>query len=1215
MIAGAFSSKLLAQKDVTSQYITNATLSSLNGWTTTYTKDRETNDPANAFSSTIRGNNTTGYATEAYAGWGELIQTEYAIKQTIKLPAGHYTLVCYAFFRQGDANDADHNNATKAYLKAGENSVPLKTLRSIPAASYANNQAEGANVFDSKMYRNTLDFTIDADNTEIEIGVEGIFDEIRSWCIVGMFELIDNDQLATMDSPFDVTGYITNPGFEYRNMEGWTVAPDGYFQTQSNNQNFKVGGFYAEKWQGSGALPEGSMTQTITSLPAGYYKLTANLGGNGTYIDLNGKTASWTADKDYTVGYVLSEGENLTITAGKTAEGSANWIHFDNFKLQFCGDVAAALTALCDNVTAYEGKLPEAAYNKLVEDVNALNISYTDVDELLAAIDAVNELYEAADALLAVIDDYNTALERAQAAANTTGKVNEALRESLNSVIAANNPVAEQTADAYVAATDALNNAAATVENSIASYAVIANGKVSTDAIDGWAINTPNGALECNTWSTEADGSGISTPFVQDWIAAGTPLGEGKLYYTFTGLTPGESYSVTALVRAYNESNNSGTVVSGATFYVGNGQKNLDDFGAPCTGNFATKGVFGTLTCAGTVDENGVLEFGIKVNATSPVNWISIDDITIKESSGIVPTAIALDQQSLSLNTGDITTLTATITPDDAEDKTLLWSSSDENVAIVSNGVISAIGAGTATITVNAVAGNHVTASATVTVSDAPGIANKSEVTGTGEFLVRNVATGLYLGAANAWGTQASLVKHGVVLTAKQSGNGYTLTNIVTANSGLGDNAFTDNGSPVAFTLAPVEGKEKVYTLAYNGNYLTAQVGNDILAINGSNATSSLAQWEFIDEEARMANLQAATAENPADATYFLMDPNFSRVNGYYGSWTFEASNKNNAGENENFCVESYHSTFSMNQEIIVPNGTYRITAQGFYRQDGSDNDNLPYFFANNEKQNFPLKTGTENSMADASASFSAGLYTIEPITVEVTDHVLNIGAKNESNTNLWCIWDNFEVEMLSYSEDQDIIANVSAAGYTTLYYSKLNLTVPEGVEVYGASVNDRKIELNAIDADVIPSGTGVVIKAAQGEYRFPVSYANEVVALEAGNELQGTDEATTVAEEGFKYYVLSLKKGGNASTIGFYFQVEGGESVNNGAHKAYLAVPAEQAGNITGFDIETLTGISDMQLTRSDNGEAYSLSGVRMKSGNLPKGLYIIGGKKTVIK
>ena len=334
-----------AQRDVTSQYITNATLSNqTNGWTKTFTKKWETNDPKDAFSESTRGNNTTGFATEAYAGWGDLIQTEYSMKQTITLPAGHYTLVNYSFFRQGDADDADHNSKSLAYLRAGDKSVLLKTLRSIPASGYANSQKEGADVFDSKMYRNTIDFTIDAANTTIEIGVDGKFDEARSWCIVGQFELINNDLPASLEAPFDVTGYITNPGFEYRDMTGWSVSPEGYFGAQGNNQGFKVGGWYAEKWQESGALPDGSMTQTLNGLPQGYYKLTANMGGNGTYVSLNDKTATWTTDKDYELICIIGENDPLTITAGKSG-GTANWVHFDNFKLYFCGEPTIAVVA------------------------------------------------------------------------------------------------------------------------------------------------------------------------------------------------------------------------------------------------------------------------------------------------------------------------------------------------------------------------------------------------------------------------------------------------------------------------------------------------------------------------------------------------------------------------------------------------------------------------------------------------------------------------------------------------------------------------------------------------------------------------------------------------------------------------------------------------------------------------------------------------------
>ncbi|MBQ7510330.1 MAG: starch-binding protein, partial [Prevotella sp.] len=444
-----------AQKDVTSQYITNATLSNgTNGWTNVN------------FNTPVQGNNTVGYASECYAGWGSLEKDNYSLKQTITLPAGHYTLVNYSFFRYGLNADTDASKSL-AYLVAGSDKVAVKTLGSITAAGYANSQAEGANAFDSKMYRNTVNFTIDADNTPIEIGLEGTFDLKQSWMICGMFELINNDILATMDAPFDVTGYITNPGFEYRDMTGWTQDPSGFFGTQSNSQSFRVGGYYAEKWQpaASGALAAGSFSQTLSDLPAGLYKLTANLGGNGTYVGLNGKTANWEADKDYTVGYVLAENEDLTITAGKTAEGTANWIHFDNFRLQFCGDVAAALTTLCADVTEYESKLSASDYAALQTAVAGYNKNYSDVDELLAAIDAVQALYDAADLYVA----YTDALTAAQTV-DQTAKMNNDVLTALQTAIATEITMSSTAAD-VVAATNALNTATTNATASIANYA------------------------------------------------------------------------------------------------------------------------------------------------------------------------------------------------------------------------------------------------------------------------------------------------------------------------------------------------------------------------------------------------------------------------------------------------------------------------------------------------------------------------------------------------------------------------------------------------------------------------------------------------------------------------------------------------------------------------------------------------------------------------
>ena len=82
---------------------------------------------------------------------------------------------------------------------------------------------------------------------------------------------------------------------------------------------------------------------------------------------------------------------------------------------------------------------------------------------------------------------------------------------------------------------------------------------------------------------------------------------------------------------------------------------------------------------------------------------------TIRVNKKVVNvTGIILDKVSAELTEGETVTLTATVSPDNATDKTVTWTSSDETVATVKDGVVTAIAAGTTTIT--AKAGNYIAA-------------------------------------------------------------------------------------------------------------------------------------------------------------------------------------------------------------------------------------------------------------------------------------------------------------------------------------------------------------------------------------------------------------------------------------------------------------------------------------------------------------------------
>lgn len=78
-------------------------------------------------------------------------------------------------------------------------------------------------------------------------------------------------------------------------------------------------------------------------------------------------------------------------------------------------------------------------------------------------------------------------------------------------------------------------------------------------------------------------------------------------------------------------------------------------------------------------------------------------------------TGVTLDATSKTMVVGETFTLTPTIAPADATDKTYSWSTSDGSVATISNGLVTAVGVGTADITVTTTDGS-LTATCAVTV-------------------------------------------------------------------------------------------------------------------------------------------------------------------------------------------------------------------------------------------------------------------------------------------------------------------------------------------------------------------------------------------------------------------------------------------------------------------------------------------------------------------
>lgn len=268
-----------------------------------------------------------------------------------------------------------------------------------------------------------------------------------------------------------------------------------------------------------------------------------------------------------------------------------------------------------------------------------------------------------------------------------------------------------------------------------------------------------------------------------------------------------------------------------------------------------------------SVDSKGNIK-GLKagkavITITEPVSGYSVTSSVLVEEDEVLPESISLSQSTLKLKEKETASLLVYFNPKNVDDDTITWSSSDSAVAKVdSNGIVTAVKAGTAIITAKTI--NNKTATCTITVDEIKPekvTLNKSTLTltiGKNETLKATILPDNATDKTLTWSSNntsvATVDKNGKV-TAVKAGNA-TIT------------VKTVNGKTATCTVTV--GDIKAEKVSLNKSSAKVYVGETVTltaTINPEDTTDKTLTWSTskssvatVDKNGKVTGVKAGTA-------------------------------------------------------------------------------------------------------------------------------------------------------------------------------------------------------------------------------------------------------------------------------------------------------------------------------------------------------------------
>jgi len=217
-------------------------------------------------------------------------------------------------------------------------------------------------------------------------------------------------------------------------------------------------------------------------------------------------------------------------------------------------------------------------------------------------------------------------------------------------------------------------------------------------------------------------------------------------------------------------------------------------------GNYRKASVQALNTLISEINAKTTLKEELQTSVDALTKQLS-DALNYAQEPAILVKGVTLNRNRADMNVGDTLTLKAAVSPENADDPTITWTSSNDKVATVKNGVVKAVSAGDVTITATTVDGGY-TATCAVEVKNLDkSVANTDSSVGIG-YNTSVLPTGVSIGSVKnvvvtSGADKASIVK--------------ALNNMGYTNLSINDVQLLDkDGNPITNLLGNVTVKIKI---------------------------------------------------------------------------------------------------------------------------------------------------------------------------------------------------------------------------------------------------------------------------------------------------------------------------------------------------------------------------------------------------------------------